>query len=401
MGMMDNVSHGAMDCHRNFSRATFRDVSNKIVSRQRLEHTDRELLREQLRAWPVGTPVILEATFGWSWMCDELTAAGLEPHLANSTKVAGWRKARGIAKSNRTDADLLSELWRESECWWEVWLPPHEVRWRREWLRYRINLMRMQGALKNRTHAILHTYGVMHEFSDLFGAQGRRFLNMLIAPQDTRLSASARAVMKGYLQLLDHIRRQIAGVTLQFRRQQRNDSTAERMRTLPGISWILAYTILAEVGSFERFRTGRHLVKYSLLAPLADDSGDEDSNETPKGRHIGKIGRRTLKWAWIEAAHSAIRKDPRFRQIYNRRTDSGKRDRMRGLIAVARALCCTAYSMEKYQRQYQEEPPPRPGSGGSSKQKHPGFNKRHSRPVKGESLVAMVPVAPGRRQTSL
>jgi transposase len=402
MGRMTNVSHAAMDCHRNFSRVTLRDSSNEVVSRQRLEHNNRELLREQLRCWPAGTPVILEATFGWSWMSDEIEAASLEPHLANCTKVAGWRKARGIAKSNRTDADLLSELWpNANERWWEVWLPPREVRRRREWLRYRINLVRMQGGLKNRMHAILHTHGVMHDFSDLFGAQGRRFLNLLIASDNEQISVSASAAMKGYLQLLDHIRRQIAGVTREFRRQQLKDPVAERLRTLPGVSWILAYTILAEVGSFARFRGGRRLAKYSLLAPMADDSGDENPNETPKGRHIGKIGRRTLKWAWLEAAHSAIRKDTRFRQIYDARTDGGKRDRMRGLVAVARALCCTAWSMEKNQRDYQQEPPPRPGSGGRSQRNDPGANKRHSRPVKGQSLVAMVPAASGRRQTSV
>jgi len=373
MGMLQTVSHAAMDCHRKFSRVTLRDTFNKVVSRQRLEHADRELLREQLRTWPAGTPVILEATFGWSWMCDELEGASLEPHLANCTKVAGWRKARGIAKSNRTDADLLSELWpNPDERWWEVWLPPREVRWRREWLRYRINLVKMQGALRNRMHAILHMHGVLHDFSDLFGAQGRRFLNLLITSQDERLSLGAQAAMKGYLQLLDHIRRQIAAVTREFRRQQIKNVTAERLRTLPGVSWILAYTIWAETGSFVRFRGGRRLARYSLLAPMADDSGDEDPTEAPKGRHIGKIGRRTLKWAWLEAAHGAIRKEPRFRQIYDRQTDSGKRNRMRGLVAVARALCCTAWSMEKYERNYQSEPPPRPGSGRAGKPKRPG-----------------------------
>src|SRR5438552_39175 len=392
MGMLESVSCGALDCHRRFSRATLRNGDNEVVSRQRLDHANRELLREQLRSWPAGTPVIVEATFGWAWMCDELAAAGLEPHLANCTKVAGWRKARGLAKTNKLDADLLSELWYERQRWWEVWLPPREVRWRREWLRYRVTLMRMQSALKNRVHAILHGYGIMHDFSDLFGAGGRRFLNLLVGSQNERLSVSARAVMQGYLQLLDHCRRQIAGVTREFRGQQRDNPPARRPRTLPGISWILAYTILAEVGTFARFKSARHLARYSLLAPLADDSGEEDAQAVPKGRHVGKVGRRTLKWAWIEAAHGAVRKDPRFHQIYDRRTDGGERDRMRGLIAVARALCCTAYSMEKHQRDYQEDPPPRPGSLNAGKGR--AARKRHSRPVKGQSLVAMVPGAP-------
>ena len=107
-----------------FSTATARAADGKIVWRKRLEHADRGPLREELRTWPEGTPVVLEGTFGWGWLSDELSAAGLEPHLASSKKVAAWRDARGLAKSNRTDADLLSELWTQQPRWWEVWLVP-------------------------------------------------------------------------------------------------------------------------------------------------------------------------------------------------------------------------------------------------------------------------------------
>ena len=95
------VSHVGCDCHRKFSKVTARDYEGNIVWRQRLDHADREKLREQLRSWPLGTPVVMEATFGWGWLCDEMRDAGLDPHLASSAKVAAWRKARGLAKSDR------------------------------------------------------------------------------------------------------------------------------------------------------------------------------------------------------------------------------------------------------------------------------------------------------------
>jgi len=163
-----------LDSHRTFSTATARAADGKIVWRKRLEHADRRPLREELRTWPKGTPVVLEGTFGWGWMSDELSAAGLEPHLASSKlvlersegKVAAWRNARGLAKSNRTDADLLSELWGQQPRWWEVWLAPLEVRSQREWLRYRMTLARLQTGLKNRIHAILRRHGMVHGESD-------------------------------------------------------------------------------------------------------------------------------------------------------------------------------------------------------------------------------------------
>ena len=69
---------------------------------------------------------------------------------------------------------------------------------------------------------------------------------------------------------------------------------------------IRAYTIMAEIGCIERFRSDKHLASYSLPVPPVNETGDPD-DEYPKGRHVGFAGRRTLKWAFIEAAHAAIR----------------------------------------------------------------------------------------------
>ena len=375
----DRVAKVGLDSHRTFSSVTARDAAGKVVWRKRLEHADRGPLREELRTWPEGTPVVLEGTFGWGWWSDELSAAGLEPHLASSRKVAAWRDARGLAKSNRTDADLLSELWSQQPRWWEVWLAPPEVRSQREWLRYRMTLVRLQTGLKNRIHAILHRHGIVHGESDLFGTAGRRFLSLLVATNDATLPDSGRAMLKGYLQLLDQLRRQIANVTREVRRQITRTPAGERLRTIPGIDYILAYTILAEVGRIERFRSAKHMASYSLLAPRAYDSG-EDDGEAPKGRHVGHAGRRTLKWAWIEAAHGAVRKGGRFREIFDRRTDGGKRDRNRGYITVGHELCRTAHALWDKEIDYTETPPPRPGRG-----KRPGGLRRAAKGIPGRS----------------
>ncbi len=359
MKTRSKVTQIGLDSHRKFSTVTGRDGQGKVVWRQRLEHRDRHELREHLRTWPAGTPVVLEGTFGWGWLSDEMLKVGLDPHLASRRKVAAWRTARGIAKSNRTDADLLSELWNQQPRWWEVWLASQEVRDRREWMRYRMSLVAMQTRLKNQIHAIMHRHGMVHDYSDLFGRDGRTFLNMLVVANDGTLRPSAKAALKGYLQLLDHVRRQIARVTCEMRRQISKSPEGERLRTIPGISWILGYTILAEIGCIERFKSARHLASYSLLAPLADDSGDA-SDEAPKGRHVGFMGRRTLKWAFIEAAHGAVRKGGRFRELFDRRTDGGKKDRNRGYIAVGHTLANVVHVMWKKELDYMENPPQRP-----------------------------------------
>jgi len=387
----NRIAQFGWDGHKTFSVVTGRDANGRIVRRERLDHSDRAKMRKQLEEWPKGTPVVLEASFGYGWMSDEILDAGLEPHLANCRKVAAWREARGIAKSNRIDSDLLSELWSEKTRWWEVWLAPPEVREQREWLRYRMALVRIQTGLKNRIHAVLHRHGIVWEGSDLFGGKGRRFLSLLGASQDARLPESGRRALIGYLQLLDQVRRQIAKVTWQFRKQLVKVPAGDRLRTLPGIAWILAYTIVAEIGRIDRFCNVKHLVSYSLLAPLARDSGKAKDDEDPKGRHLGHAGRRTLKWAWIEAAHGAVKRGGRFREIFDRVTDGGKRNKNRGYIAVASELCRIAYVLWKKDVDYCEDRRVRPGQRS---------NVRDSRSGTGQPNPAMVAAVHGRLQAS-
>ena len=386
MGTKSSVARIGMDIHRNFSQVSARDEQQRLLWRQRLEHRDRPALRAALGRWPAGTPVVLEGSFGWSWLADELTQAGLDPHLASSRKVAAWRALHGLAKSNRTDADLLSRLAFEPPGLWEVWLPPAEVRQQREWLRYRMTLVQLQTGLKNRVHAILHRHGLFPEVVKLFGCTGRRWLQQLVRARASELPDSARSSLLGYLQLLDHLRLQIARVTRTFRRQLQADPAAQRLATLPGIKWILGYTLRAEIGWIERFPSARHLASYSLLAPRAHDSGEEDDGP-PQGRHVGHCGRRTLKWAYIEAAHGAVYKSPALRAWFDAYTQGGRQNRNRGYIGVARRLCQRSYVVWKKEEEYREQPAPRPGSRAA--------RRRCVRPVQGQPAAAMVPVATG------
>lgn len=266
-----------------------------------------------------------------------------------------------MAKSNKRDADLISELWSQQPRWWEVWCAPPEVRDMRELLRYRMSLVRWQTGLKNRIHATLHRHGLVHGFSDLFGVAGRAWLLKVITDPNSLMREVGRETLRGYLESLDQVRKRQAQATRRFRRELRRHPAAGRLITMPGISTVLAYTIVAEVGQIERFPSGRHLCRYSLLAPMSDDSGEERAR-TPLGRHVGRAGRLTLKWAWIAAARGAVRRAGPLKELFDRYTDQGRHDRNRGYIAVAHRMCQVGYVLWKKQVNYQTTPPPRPGS---------------------------------------
>ena len=380
-----NVACAGMDVHYKFSNVTFRDPSGKVVRRQRLDHRHREELQERLNRWPKGIPVVMEASFGWGWLSDLLEEAGQEVQLSNCYKVEQMRKARGWVKTNKKDADLISLLSFEQSDWWKVWRAPPDVRNRREQMRFRGDLVGLQTMVKNRIHAIFHRHGIFHEFSDLFGGKGRQFLAELCLHNSTDLSYQGLLALRGQVKLLDHLRRQLADVARILHKQLVKTPLIMRLKTIDGIGLILAHVLAAEIGMIERFRNQKALASYSLLAPRSNDTGQDDPRHSPLGRHLGVRGNRTLKWAFIEAAHGAVRSGGRWRAIFDRVTNGGKKDRNRGYIKVARELVKVVYAVWSKGVDYQPVPPARPGSNN---------NKKKSRSETGQLLHPMVHALP-------
>jgi transposase len=355
-----------LDVHYKFSTVTMRGADGKVVARGRLEHRDRQALRKRVAQWPKGVPVVLEASFGWGWLSDELSAAGLDVQLSNCYKVEQMRKTKGWAKTNKKDADLLSTLPAENEPWWRTWLVPPEVRDRREWMRYRADLVGVQTATKSRIHAVFHRHGIFHDFSDLFGGKGRVFLAELCREGRHAggvLPPGALAALRGQVRLLEQVRGQLTEVARKLRQDMDRDELTRRLSGIPGFGQILSNVLRAEVGQIERFGCNdNRLAAYSLLGPRANDTGEQDPTKTPLGRHLGHRGNRTLKWTFIEAAHGAVRRGGRFRVMFDRATKGGTMDCNRGYIRVARELVKVVTAVWKNGTSYQETPPARPGS---------------------------------------
>ena len=279
------VAAMGLDVHYKFSSVTMRDGQGQVVARERLEHRDRKALRERLAQWPKGVPAVVEASFGWSWLSDEMLAAGLDVQLSNCYKVEKMRQAHGGAKTNKKDADLLSLLPWEVKPWWRIWLVPPEVRNQREWMRYRGDLVGVQTQTKSRICAVFHRHGIFHEFSDLFAGRGRAFLAELCREgkhAGGELPPGALAALRGQVRLLDQIRAQLAEVARKLRDDLTNDEVTRRLAGIPGIGRILSHVLKAEIGQIERFG-GNHnrLACYSLLGPRADDTGEQDPTKSP------------------------------------------------------------------------------------------------------------------------
>lgn len=245
-------------------------------------------------------------------------------------------------------------------------MAPPDVRDSRELMRHRTSLVKMQTGTKNRISAVFHRHGILHEFSDLFGVGGRRFQAELCRTGrvgEVVLSDGALTALRGLVELLAHIRGQLARIAVELRRRLDRSPLVQRLDGIPGIGLILAHTLMAEIGRIERFSDHRALANYSLLAPISKDTG-EDKGKRPLGRHLGHRGNRTLKWALIEAAHGAVKRGGKWRAMFDRYTNGGKTNRNRGYIKVARELAKVVYVVWKKQVEYTDTPPARPGCSG-------------------------------------
>ena len=185
------------DNHRKFSKVSLMEQTPegdiRAVERARLEHSDKQAMRAWLSHLDPEIPVALEATFGWpiSWKSWDIPS-----HLAHPPVIRALAKHE--AKTDRCDGDRLGKFQLRGILP-ESYLAPPEVRQRRERTRYRMALSALRTAVKNRAQAVLHRHGILHDFSDLFGKAGRRFLDELALPE------GSRQALHGCLQLLDSL----------------------------------------------------------------------------------------------------------------------------------------------------------------------------------------------------
>jgi transposase len=274
-----------------------------------------------------GRPVraVIESMTGARFVHDQLEFAGWEVEIADAVKVKGL--APLTCKTDRIDAWVLAELSRR-DLVPAIWLPPPAVRGQRERARWRLHLVKHRTALKNRIHATLVTHGVPCPVSDLFGTKGRDLLERLDLPEPWATDVTAA------LEVIDHLDEQVDACETALRADGADHRYVPLLMTAPGISWVLGYTIAAELGDIERFATPTKLCGYSGLCPYVDQSGQRDRRGS-----LTKNGPRYLRWALIEATVHAAR-HPAYRAHFERtRARLGKqRGPKVARIEVARRL---------------------------------------------------------------
>jgi transposase len=252
--------------------------------------------REPVRA-------VIESMTGARFVHDALEELGWDVLVADA------QKAKGLApltcKTDKTDARVLAVL--SERCLVpEIWLPDPTIRRERELARFRLHLVKHRSMLKHRIHSTLINFGEPCPVTDLFGLAGRELL------QRIDLDEPWRQTLNASLHLIDELDLQIAELGKELRRAGADHRYVPLLMTVPGIGWVLAYTIAAEVGDIERFASPKKLAGYSGLCPKVVQSGEKD-RRGPLTKH----GPKYLRWALLEATMHALR-HPVYSERYQR-----------------------------------------------------------------------------------
>ncbi len=275
---------------------------------------------------------VIESMTGARLVHDTLEQEGWSVEIADAQKVKGL--APLACKTDKIDSMVLAVL-SHRDLVPAIWLPDPRVREERELARFRLHLVKHKSALKCRIHSTLINFGRPCPVTDLFGVEGRELLARLEVPEPWRGNVSAA------LSLIDDLERQIDEIDKRLRAAHADHPYIPLLLSVPGIGWVLAFTIAAEIGQIERFPSPAKLTGYTGLCPRVNQSGDAD-RRGPLTKH----GPTYLRWALLEATMHAL-KHPAYAKRYqrNKRRLGKQRGAKVAQIDIARRLAHAIWHM--------------------------------------------------------
>jgi len=322
-----------IDLHSNNAYTVVLDEQDQVVYRRRLRN-ELELILEELAPFAEQlSGIVVESTYNWYWLIDGLMDAGYRLHLANPGAMQQYSGLKFADDSS--DARWLAHMLRIGLLP-EGYIYPREQRALRDLLRKRGRLVQLRTAnllsLKNLVHrntgqrlavAALRTV----EFDELDSRHPD--------PNRTLALDSTRRVVECFDSEIHRLEQEI-------QRQLKPDPLLKLLKTVAGVGDILGPMIRLETGEIDRFPSAGHYVSYCRAV-----GSQRLSNGKSKGKGNRKNGNPHLAWAYLQAAHYAIRYRKSVRRFYERK--QARTHRVVALKAVAHKLARASYYVMRNQ----------------------------------------------------
>ena len=252
-------------------------------------------------------------------------------------------------KNNRLDSERISQHLKNGDMT-PIRIPDYEYRELRQLLRSREEYVGLRKVTKQRIKSLLlfaHLHLLLKDTAQYWSNHHIQQLKGLPC------SPATRQRLDLLLKDLEYSRSQTLIIHKELKAFSEKNASLKRnihyLRSIPGIGFITAITILASIGNPEQLRNPRELAAFAGLVPSEYSTGERIT----RGR-ITHLGSSVLRSLLVEAAWANIGKDTRLRQFYDRirikhHPQVGAR---KAIVAVARKLTLIIYRVLKEQREY-------------------------------------------------
>ena len=331
--------YSGIDLHSNNCVVVVSDEEDHMCCEKRVPNDLAKVvaLLEPFRAELVG--IAVESTFNWYWLVDGLRAAGFEVKLVNTAAIAQYEGLKYSADEH--DARHLAHLLRLNLLHFGYAFEPE---WRaiRDLARKRLQLVRTRT-----THILaLETIFARQTGSHLSGDRAKALDIEDIAKwgwqDDVTLAAQVNVLT------IQAMERGIAIIERRLHERVKLAPEYAVLKSAPGIGEILSTVIMLETGPIDRFTSAGNYASYARCV-----GSGRFSNAKKKGEGNRKNGNAYLAWAFVEAAHFALRYNEAAKRFYER-----KRARTNGAVAtkaLAHKLARACYHMLKGQTLFDEK----------------------------------------------
>jgi len=280
-------------------------------------------------------------------------------------------------KTDSLDSEWLAEL-----CLKNLITPSRiftkDHRELRSLTRARESLIKIRTKIKNRvTHELeAACIKLSSVIADVFGKSGRHIVDGLLNGMDlekilesipsgrvrknkeeirgiiqANLSSSQIFLLRSHLNMIDAVTKQIEEIDAKISDQitLRNEDMRIAL-SMPGMGFISASTILAEIGDFRDLSSANKLAAYCGLVPSVYQSAGKLING-----HITKHGSLHIRRIIIEVAHAIIltKKLSKLKKFFLR--IKARRGAKIGIVALARKVLCILYHLLVRRELYQDD----------------------------------------------
>lgn len=321
--------YGGIDRHAHNSVIALLDETDKVLWEKRRPNETETIVEHLSPYQEVITGLVIESTYNWYWLADALMDEGYRVHLANT---AAMKQYEGLKfRNDHVDARHLAHLLRLGILP-QGYIYPKEQRAVRDLLRKRAQLVRQK---------VDQMLSMQSQFARQTGRSlsANRIRQLSDADVDHHLTDVHEALaVKSNLAVLQCLQTQITQIERVVFSQTRHAAEVGLLKTVPGIGDILALTIWLETGTVERFERAGNFASYCRCV-----DSKRLSNGKSKGKGNVKNGNKYLAWAFLEAAHFAVRHDVRIKRYKQRK--EAKTNQLVAIKTIAHKLARACYCM--------------------------------------------------------